>query len=255
MAKFSSKDRGKPTQLSNFDVIFLQASGWQFCICCSLWPKVWKSTSVVTKKRSCMSLGFINNSQTLYTTALLSLSSPSGLFQTASPQFLKAALNRSLPEAFCMRAGFSKDFSLKARHSPLSILPVPLTVRTTHLPCPAAGRSPENQLSVSFRGTWKRKGCCTSQHLWPVATAEAHQCCLCHWVILCLSSGPREAEEAKKWNDLRQPCLDLFCQYWLFHIGFCSGAVAEKVWKDTHKTKLIFSMKAWLCWSCWELWN
>lgn len=65
--------------------------------------------------------------------------------------------------------------------------------------------------------------------------------------------GHRKLKRPKvKWPKTAMPG---FCQYWLFHVGFCSGAVDGKVCRDTHRMKLIFSMKAWLCWSCWEFWN
>lgn len=101
MAKFSSKDGGEPTQLSNFDVIF--SSGTWMAVLCLLefLAKGLEIASVVTTTRgpACLE-GFISNSQTLCTTALLKLSFPSCLFQTALPEFLKAALNRCFPRLF-----------------------------------------------------------------------------------------------------------------------------------------------------------
>lgn len=182
-----------------------------------------------TNKRSCMSGRFISNSQTLYTTALLSLSSPSGLFQTALLQFLKAALNRSLLEAW---VDFPKDFSTKSRHSPLSIVPSSTDSEDNPPTMPCCWQEPWEpaecviQMDLKVKGLLKEPTPLASSHSWSTPVLPLS-------LILCLSPGPQEAEEAKKWNDLRQPCLDLFCQYWLFHIGFCSGAVAGKVWK-TH---------------------
>lgn len=156
-----------------------------------------------------------------------------------------------------MRADFPTDFSRWKPDTPLwASCPVPLTVNTTHPPCPAAGRSPGNQLSVSFRWTWKGKGCCRSQNLWPVATASWSTAVLpmslSDPLFIPRATGSWRGQEVK-WP--KTAVLGSFCQYWLFHIGFCSGAVAGKVWRDTHKMKLIFSMKAWLCWSCWEFWD
>lgn len=43
----------------------------------------------------------------------------------------------------------------------------------------------------------------------------------------CLSSGPWETEEAKKWNELRKTCLDLFV-----NIGFSVLAFAQVQWRE-----------------------
>lgn len=124
---------------------------------------------------------------------------------------------------FCTRADFPKDFSPLKPDTPLwASCPLWVTVKTAHLPCPAAGRSPENQLSVALRWTWKWKCCCASQHRWPVATGSwstsMQPLSMRDPRFILRATGSWRGQEVK-WP--KTAMLGSFCQYWL--LFRCSG--------------------------------
>lgn len=151
----------------------------------------------------------------------------------------------------------SRSCCLKACHSTLSVLPHSIYSEDRPPNVPSCWQEHCKSTECVIQMYLKVKECCLkSQHYWPVATTSWSALMLflamSELVFILRAMGNWRGQEVK-WA--KKDMLGSFCQYWLFHIGFRSGAVERKVWRETRKMKLIFSMKAWPYCSCWEFWN